>query len=93
MFNVHSQVPHLFNRKEDRNLTLVEDVNAGSSPTSVCMIVAEMNNKSLLNSGWIARHLQMKIYLNRVVLKTRFDHALDVVDKLEQDDLSQSGIP
>ena len=34
----------------------------------------------------------MRIYLNKVVLKTRFDHALDVVDKLEQDDLSQSGI-
>ena len=93
MLNVHAKVPHLFNWKEDWNLAFVKNVNAGSSPTSVCMIVAEMNNKSLLNSGWIARHLQMKIYLNRVVLKTRFDHALDVVDKLEQDDLSQSGIP
>jgi hypothetical protein len=35
----------------------------------------------------------MNIYFDKVVLKNRIDHDLDVVDKLEQDDLSQSEIP
>ena len=53
-FNVHTKVPHLLNWKENRNLTFVKNVNAGSNPTSVCMIVAKMNNKSLLNSGLLS---------------------------------------
>ena len=37
--------------------------------------------------------MQMKMYLNMVVWKTKYGHALDVVGRLEQDDLSQSGNP
>ena len=75
---------------EKRIGTFVENVNAGGNPTSVCMIITKIIYKSL---PWVVLHLQMKIYLNTVVLKTRCDHALDVVDMLEQGDLSQSGIP
>ncbi len=50
----YTKVPHLYNWKEYRNLTFVKNVNAGSNPTSVCMIVVKMNNKSLLNSGLLS---------------------------------------
>ena len=44
VLNVHAKIPHLFNRKEDRNLTFVQDVNACCYPTSLCSIIAEMNH-------------------------------------------------
>ena len=73
-------------------MSTFEGVNAGGNPSSVCMIISEMNHKSLLDSETVL-HLQMKIYLNMLVLETKCGHALDVVDMLEKDDLSQSGNP
>ena len=46
VFNVHAKVPHLLNWKEYGNLTFVQNVNACCNPTSVCTIIAKVNNQS-----------------------------------------------
>ena len=51
------------------------------------------NESQVFPQQWIVLHLQMKTYLNTVVWKTKYGHALDAVGKLGQDDQSHSENP